>query len=74
MGTGDEASYGDPGVIPRVVEDVFRHMEGAPEDGSVTFSMRLSYLEIHNEMVRDLLHPLTRWAFPCRIKDVLLAC
>ncbi|PWN51626.1 kinesin-domain-containing protein [Violaceomyces palustris] len=48
----------EPGVIPRAVEQVFRSIQ---EDPSREFLLRVSYLEIYNETLRDLLSPvLTR--------------
>jgi kinesin family protein 5 len=41
------------GVIPRVVENIFKFIEIAPE--SIEFSIRLSYVEIYMERIRDLL-------------------
>ena len=46
--------YGEQrGVIPRVVENIFKFIEVAPE--SIEFSIRLSYVEIYMERIRDLL-------------------
>lgn len=42
------------GVIPRACEAIFSHMDenSSPE---ITFKVRVSYLEIYNEKIRDLL-------------------
>ncbi|KAJ1976618.1 Kinesin-like protein kip2 [Dimargaris xerosporica] len=51
-GTADQ-----PGVIPQTIDEVFsciRHSAGQRE-----FLLRVSYLEIYNETIRDLLSPST---------------
>ena len=49
----------DPGVMVRTVDDLFSKIrQQAQEEGDVnqeTFSLSLSYLEIYNETIRDLL-------------------
>lgn len=47
--TGTEA---DPGVIPRAVKDVFQMIR---ENPTHEYLLRVSYLEIYNETLRDLL-------------------
>ncbi|CAL8072816.1 unnamed protein product [Orchesella dallaii] len=48
---------GNPGVMTRAVADIFRLcVNGATEYGSKA-EVYLSYLEIYNEQIRDLLHP-----------------
>ena len=42
----------DFGVVPRVVEDVFAMIAGRPSEG-VRCTVRVSYLEIYNEQVRE---------------------
>ncbi|KAI8811695.1 P-loop containing nucleoside triphosphate hydrolase protein [Cladochytrium replicatum] len=44
-----------PGVIPQAVEDVFNYIR--EEAGDREFLLRVSYLEIYNETIRDLLSP-----------------
>ena len=54
----------DAGVVPRVVADLFARkaeLEGAASDD---VSIRMSYLELHNEEIRDLLAPLTSAEVP----------
>uniref|UniRef100_A0A3B4FBH1 Kinesin motor domain-containing protein n=1 Tax=Pundamilia nyererei TaxID=303518 RepID=A0A3B4FBH1_9CICH len=41
-----------PGVIPQAVEDVFQSIKNFPEK---EFLLRVSYMEIYNETVTDLL-------------------
>ncbi|KAI9311304.1 P-loop containing nucleoside triphosphate hydrolase protein [Dichotomocladium elegans] len=56
-GRGIEHYYGtesEPGVIPRSVESVFQYIEKATDK---EFVLRVSYLEIYNETIRDLLAP-----------------
>ena len=45
------------GVVPRVVAQVFDQLDASPSD--TEWSLRVSYLEIYNEQVKDLLHPRT---------------
>jgi hypothetical protein len=48
----------DPGVIPRLVADLYQRAGVLKEDKTVV-SVECSYLEIYNENVRDLLNPAT---------------
>jgi hypothetical protein len=41
------------GIIPQAFEDIFAHIQGS--QSSDNFLVRASYLEIHNEEIRDLL-------------------
>lgn len=43
------------GVIPRLVEAIFDKIEASPE--TLEFALKVSYLEIYMEKVRDLLNP-----------------
>lgn len=43
-----------PGITPRAVEDVFKYIH---ENSEREFLLRVSYLEIYNESIRDLLSP-----------------
>lgn len=47
---------GSPGVIPRTIAELFRQLQSNPD---VTVSLRLSFLEVYNETLRDLLDPDT---------------
>ncbi|QDS77088.1 hypothetical protein FKW77_000417 [Venturia effusa] len=49
MGTPEQ-----PGLIPRYCEDLFRRIKEEPEDNT-TYNVHVSYFEIYNEHVRDLL-------------------
>lgn len=55
MGYGEEA-----GVIPRICEDMFRRITETQKDKNLTYTVEVSYLEIYNERVRDLLNPATK--------------
>lgn len=56
LGTGT-----DPGIVPRAVFDVFAAVAAAERAGTTTmsarkrFTLRVSYLEVHNEEINDLL-------------------
>lgn len=53
MGTPEQ-----PGLIPRTCEDLFQRIE-ASETPDVSYNVRVSYFEVYNEHVRDLLVPRT---------------
>ncbi|KAG0016895.1 hypothetical protein BGZ82_000914 [Podila clonocystis] len=44
----------EPGITPRAVDDIFKHIR---ENSDREFLLRVSYLEIYNESIRDLLSP-----------------
>ncbi|XP_003368409.1 conserved hypothetical protein, partial [Trichinella spiralis] len=50
MGTKEQ-----PGLIPRLCIELFRRIDEHRQD--VTFKVEVSYFEIYNEKVRDLLDP-----------------
>ncbi|CAI4224691.1 unnamed protein product [Auanema sp. JU1783] len=43
------------GIIPRIVSDIFNHIYSM--DGDLQFHIKVSYFEIYNEKIRDLLDP-----------------
>ncbi|KAL5019094.1 hypothetical protein ScPMuIL_004816 [Solemya velum] len=45
----------DPGIMARALNDLFLEMEKTSED--MAYKVTMSYLEIYNEMIRDLLQP-----------------
>ena len=46
----------DPGIVPRCIHDVFEHIEAAAAGGAAQeFLVRVSYLEVYNEEINDLL-------------------
>jgi centromeric protein E len=47
-------SPADPGVIPLAITDVFSYIEECPNR---EFLLRMTYMEIYNELVHDLLDP-----------------
>jgi len=57
MGSGCIAGVAtaELGVIPRSVAHIFSLLARVPV--TETWAIRISYLEIHNEEVKDLLHP-----------------
>ena len=55
MGYGEEA-----GVIPKICQNMFERITEFQEDKNLTYTVEVSYLEIYNERVRDLLNPATK--------------
>lgn len=55
MGYGEEI-----GVIPRICKDMFERIERITVDPNLKYTVEVSYLEIYNERVRDLLNPASR--------------
>lgn len=54
MGTPDQ-----PGLIPRTCQDLFERIEAAQQDNpNLAYNVRVSYFEVYNEHVRDLLTPM----------------
>lgn len=54
MGTQEQ-----PGLIPRTCEDLFQRIEAAQsETPNISYNVRVSYFEVYNEHVRDLLVPV----------------
>jgi hypothetical protein len=47
---------GDEGVLPRVMKGIFEHIEGC-EDEETRYTCHVSYLQIYNEVIQDLLIP-----------------
>ncbi|KAF9886563.1 kinesin-like protein Klp8 [Aspergillus nanangensis] len=52
MGYGQEH-----GVIPRICQSMFERITELQQDGHLSCTVEVSYLEIYNERVRDLLNP-----------------
>ena len=52
--TGASESYKHRGVIPRAISQVFKEVADRPQNA---FVVRISYLEIYNEIMADLLRP-----------------
>ena len=55
MGYGAES-----GVIPRICREMFNRIDGLQKDKNTTCTVEVSYLEIYNEKVRDLLNPANK--------------
>jgi kinesin family member 1 len=55
MGYGKEA-----GVIPKICQDMFERIGELQQDKHLQCTVEVSYLEIYNERVRDLLNPSTK--------------
>ncbi|CAF9908576.1 MAG: kinesin-like protein Klp8 [Heterodermia speciosa] len=55
MGYGDES-----GVIPRICQNMFERITELQKDQNLSYTVEVSYLEIYNERVRDLLNPSTK--------------
>ncbi|KAJ9627131.1 hypothetical protein H2203_003592 [Taxawa tesnikishii (nom. ined.)] len=61
--TGSGKSYSmmgygkDEGVIPKICRDMFDRIEELQKDSNLGCTVEVSYLEIYNERVRDLLNP-----------------
>lgn len=51
MGTGS-----DPGIIPRLAQDLFQQERNSCGDDAFTLAVEVTYLEIYNESVKDLLN------------------
>eukprot|EP00397_Hematodinium_sp_SG-2012_P013103 GEMP01013296.1.p1 GENE.GEMP01013296.1~~GEMP01013296.1.p1 ORF type:complete len:730 (+),score=153.45 GEMP01013296.1:191-2380(+) len=45
----------DPGVTPRSFEHIFKHISASSTNNQKQFLVRVSFLEIYNEEIRDLL-------------------
>ena len=45
------------GLIPRMCESLFDRVNKGGENLSTSFKVEVSYMEIYNEKVRDLLDP-----------------
>lgn len=46
---------GNPGIMPLTLTDLFQKIKVRESEGSCTYNVMLSYLEIYNEQIRDLL-------------------
>jgi kinesin family protein 1 len=55
MGYGKEA-----GIIPNICQDMFRRIGEMQQDKNLRCTVEVSYLEIYNERVRDLLNPANK--------------
>ncbi|KAJ9298459.1 hypothetical protein DTO271G3_3426 [Paecilomyces variotii] len=63
MGTPDQ-----PGLIPRTCEDLFERIENS-QCPDISYNVRVSYFEVYNEHVRDLLVPRTDPPYYLKIRE-----
>ena len=64
MGTPDQ-----PGLIPRTCEDLFERIAAAQDETpNISYNVRVSYFEVYNEHVRDLLVPVVPTQAPYYLK------
>lgn len=59
---GSRTDEAQAGIIPRIVADIFSHINAASGDDE--FTVKASYVEIYMERIRDLLHPVAANATP----------
>lgn len=52
--SGGQGNYKTRGCIPRAIQEIFTEVSGRPD---TAFNIKLSYLEIYNESLYDLLSP-----------------
>ncbi|GAB0135092.1 hypothetical protein EsDP_00003443 [Epichloe bromicola] len=55
MGYGKEI-----GIIPNICQEMFHRIDAIQQDKTTKCTVEVSYLEIYNERVRDLLNPTTK--------------
>ncbi|XP_069464444.1 kinesin-like protein KIF16B isoform X2 [Ambystoma mexicanum] len=73
--TGSGKSYtmmgnpGDSGLIPRICEGLFSRVAETTRWGDASFRAEVSYLEIYNERVRDLLRRKSSKTFNLRVRE-----
>ncbi|XP_056423871.1 kinesin-like protein KIF16B isoform X1 [Hyla sarda] len=73
--TGSGKSYtmmgnpGDCGLIPRICEGLFSRIADITRKGDASFRTEVSYLEIYNERVRDLLRRKSSKTFNLRVRE-----
>ncbi|KAM9792205.1 LOW QUALITY PROTEIN: kinesin-like protein KIF16B [Neosynchiropus ocellatus] len=73
--TGSGKSYtmmgspGDAGLIPRICEGLFSRITDATRWDEASFRTEVSYLEIYNENVRDLLRRKSSQTYNLRVRE-----
>ncbi|KAK6099468.1 tubulin-dependent ATPase kip3 [Batrachochytrium dendrobatidis] len=50
-------SQSDPGIIPKTVQELFSRLKTLESDMNYTTDASISYLEVYNETIKDLLSP-----------------
>ncbi|KAK6348947.1 Kinesin [Orbilia blumenaviensis] len=63
MGTAEK-----PGLIPRTCEDLFQRIESS-DVPNISYSVRVSYFEVYNEHVRDLLVPRKETPYYLKVRE-----
>ncbi|EWC48560.1 hypothetical protein DRE_01782 [Drechslerella stenobrocha 248] len=63
MGTSEK-----PGLIPRTCEDLFQRIE-SNDCPNISYSVRVSYFEVYNEHVRDLLAPRKDTTYYLKVRE-----
>jgi hypothetical protein len=63
MGTPEQ-----PGLIPRTCEDLFQRIESSSSP-NISYNVRVSYFEVYNEHVRDLLVPRTDPPYYLKLRE-----
>lgn len=63
MGTPEQ-----PGLIPRTCEDLFQRIESSSSP-NISYNVRVSYFEVYNEHVRDLLVPRSDPPYYLKIRE-----
>lgn len=62
MGTGSTRDLDEEaiGIVPRVFQFIFEELERKKKQSSLSdFTIKISFLELYNEELHDLLDPLT---------------
>ncbi|CAJ0928469.1 unnamed protein product [Ranitomeya imitator] len=62
-------TQGDSGLIPRICEGLFSRIADVTRKGDASFRTEVSYLEIYNERVRDLLRRKSSKTFNLRVRE-----
>lgn len=47
----------EPGVMMRVTQELYQKIEHDRTEFDAKYDVRLSYLEVYNEVIRDLMNP-----------------
>jgi hypothetical protein len=50
----------NPGIIPRAIGDIFKHIDDAASESDIYFFVRLSYVELYNNTFRNLLENVSK--------------
>lgn len=61
MGTGSTAGLNEEqiGIVPRVFDQIFEELDRKRRESSLSeFTIKVSFLELYNEELKDLLDPM----------------